>query len=87
MNILIVDDNNDKIAKIVSVINTVSENFNIDTVIDSISAQIQLKQTKYDLLILDLLLPIRPSQEPVPNGGELLLKEITRNKTLKTPRI
>ena len=87
MNILIVDDNNDKIAKIVSVIKAVSENFNIDTVIDSISAQIQLKQTKYDLLILDLLLPIRPNQEPVPDGGELLLKEITRNKTLKTPTI
>ena len=87
MNILIVDDNNDKIAKIVTVIKAVSENFNIDTVIDSISAQIQLKHTKYDLLLLDLLLPIRPNQEPVPNGGELLLKEITRNKTLKTPTI
>ncbi len=87
MNILIVDDNNDKIAKIVSVIKAISENFNIDTVIDSISAQIQLKQTKYDLLIVDLLLPLRPNQEPVPNGGELLLKEISRNKTLKTPTI
>lgn len=87
MNILIVDDNNDKIAKIVSVIESVSEKFNIDTVIDSISAQVELKKTKYDLLILDLLLPLRPNQEPVPNGGELLLKEITRNKTLKPPSI
>ncbi|MFC4689671.1 hypothetical protein ACFO5T_04440 [Dokdonia genika] len=87
MNILIVDDNNDKIAKIVNVIKAVSEKFNIDTVIDSVSAQIQLKQIKYDLLILDLLLPIRPNQEPVPNGGELLLREITRNNTLKTPTI
>lgn len=87
MNILIVDDDNDKIAKIVSVIKAVSEKINIDTVIDSISAQIQLKRIKYDLLILDLLLPIRSNQEPVPNGGELLLKEITRNKTLKTPTI
>ena len=59
MNILIVDDDNDKIAKIVSVIKSVSEKFNIDTVIDSISAQINLKQNKYDLLLLDLMLPIR----------------------------
>lgn len=87
MNILIVDDNNDKIAKIVSVIESISKNFNIDTVIDSISAQFKLKELKYDLLLVDLLLPIRKDEEPVPNGGELLLKEITRNKKLKAPTI
>lgn len=87
MNILIVDDNNDKIAKIVSVIKSVSESFNIETVIDSFSAQLKLKSFKYDLLIVDLLLPIRKGESPTPHGGELLLKEISRNKTLIPPSI
>ena len=87
MNILIVDDNNDKIAKIVSVIKDVSENFSIDTVIDSVSAQIKLQQVKYDFLLLDLLLPLRRGSEPVPDGGQKLLKEIYRNKKIKVPTI
>ena len=48
MNILIVDDNNDKIAKIVSVIKKVSQSFNIDTVIDSFGAQIKLQQILFE---------------------------------------
>jgi CheY-like chemotaxis protein len=87
MNILIVDDDNDKIAKIVSIIKSVSENFNIDTVIDSVSAQLKLQESKYDLLLLDLLLPLRSGQEPIPDGGEKLLKEIYRNKKIKVPTI
>lgn len=87
MNILIVDDNNDKIAKIVSIIKSVSENFNIDTVIDSVSAQLKLQEFKYDLLLLDLLLPLRRGQDPIPDGGEKLLKEIYRNKKIKVPTI
>jgi CheY-like chemotaxis protein len=87
MNILIVDDSNDKIAKIVSVIKDVSENFNIDTVIDSVSAQRKLQQVKYDLLLLDLLLPLRRGYEPVPDGGKKLLKEIYRNQKIKVPTI
>lgn len=87
MNILIVDDDNDKISKIVSVIKDTSESFIIDTVIDSYSAQIKLQQNKYDLLLLDLLLPTRLGLEPLPNGGQLLLKEIARNKSLIPPTI
>lgn len=87
MNILIVDDNNDKIAKIVSVIKDSIENFNIDTVIDSIGAQIKLQNNKYDLLLLDLLLPLRADQDPIPDGGKKLLFEIERSKKIKTPTI
>lgn len=85
MNILIVDDSNDKIARIVSVIEEVSSKFNIETVIDCITAQMKLRSTKYDLLILDLLLPIRMGEPPTPDGGNLILKEIKRNKTLIPP--
>lgn len=85
MNILIVDDNNDKIAKIVSVIKSVSSNFNIDTVVDSYSAQLKLFKVEYDLILVDLLLPHRFGEEPNANGGILLLSEISRNNKLITP--
>lgn len=87
MNILIVDDSIDKIAKIVSTIKEVSSDFFIDSVNDSYRAQLKLKSKKYDLLIVDLLLPIRIDENPLPNGGELLLKEISRNKALIPPNL
>ncbi len=87
MNILIVDDSIDKIAKIVSVIEQVSSDFFIDSVNDSHRAQLKLRSTKYDLLIVDLLLPIRVGEEPLPNGGELLIKEIKRKEILIPPSL
>ncbi len=87
MNILIVDDNLDKIAKIVSVIEEVSSDFSIDSVTDSFRAQLKLRSKKYDLLIVDLLLPVRIGEEPLPNGGELLVKEIRRKKALIPPSL
>ena len=87
MNILIVDDSIDKIAKIVSVIEQVSSNFFIDSVNDSFRAQLKLRYKKYDLLIVDLLLPIRVGEEPAHNGGELLIKEIRRKKVLIPPSL
>lgn len=87
MNILIVDDSIDKIAKIVSVIEQVSSDFFIDSVNDSYRAQLKLRSKKYDLLIVDLYLPIRIEEEPLPNGGELLLKEIKRKKALIPPSL
>ena len=87
MNILIVDDSIDKIAKIVSVIEQVSSEFIIDSVNDSFRAQLKLRSKKYDLLIVDLVLPIRIGEEPIDNGGELLLKEIRRKKALIPPSL
>lgn len=87
MNILIVDDSIDKIVKIVSVIKEVSSDINIDTVTDSYRAQLKLKTIKYDLLVVDLFLPIRMGEPPRQDGGELLLKEIKRKKTLILPSL
>jgi CheY-like chemotaxis protein len=87
MNILIVDDSIDKIARVVSVIEEVSSDFVIDSVNDSYRAQQKLMSKKYDLLIVDLLLPVRIGEEPLKNGGELLIKEITRKKVLIPPSI
>lgn len=86
LNILIVDDSNDKIADIVSVISEIPEKVNIDTVIDVISAQLKTKEIKYDLMIVDLMLPFRKGDEPTKDGGKILLSEIERQKGLLSPK-
>ena len=85
MNILIVDDSNDKIAKIVSVIRSISEGFSVDTVVNAFDAFHKLTDNKYDLLLVDLLLPQRKGDEPMPDGGKNIIKEIERADRYKSP--
>lgn len=85
MKILIVDDSNDKIAKVISLIRTVSEFIHFDIAVDFISAITSLTGTKYDLLILDLHLPIRDGEEPNFVNANNLLIEISRKKKLLSP--
>lgn len=85
MNILIVDDENDKIAKIVSEVRNNSASFQIDSAIDVAEAQRKLAVKKYDLLIVDLLLPLTNGAEPSPEGGATLVKELSRNRGLISP--
>lgn len=85
MRILIVDDSNDKLANIATFISSNSSEFFIDSVFDSIAAQRKLLETKYDLLITDLVLPLRESDTADQSGGQNLVKEIDRNKKIKSP--
>ncbi len=85
MNILIVDDSNEKLANIATAIHSISEEFTIDTASDHISALRRIIENKYDLVIIDLLLPLRYGEQPSPDGGKNLLKEVNRNSNVKTP--
>ncbi len=85
MKILIVDDDNSKIAHIVSEIRGAYEDLQIETEIDITGAIKRVSQTKFDLLIVDLLLPVRAGQTPDEQGGSRLVQEINRNKSLKSP--
>ncbi|HQQ97969.1 MAG TPA: response regulator [Cyclobacteriaceae bacterium] len=85
MKILIVDDDNSKIAHIVSEIHGAYEDLQIETEIDITGAIKRVSQTKFDLLIADLLLPVRAGQSPDEQGGLRLVQEINRNKNLKSP--
>lgn len=87
MKILIVDDCNDKIASIAKTINeVVGIQFEVDTVIDLISALSKIKEQVYDLMIVDLLLPVRSEEDPIENGGMQLIQEIERKSPQNTPR-
>jgi len=86
MDILIVDDDNDKIANIVTEIQQISTELDVDTVLDGISAIRKLSEKKYDLILIDLLLPPRQGDEPIETGGHNLVKEIDRKQSILTPK-
>jgi len=85
LNILIVDDSNDKVANVLKVIREVSNEIIVEVVIDFISAQRQLMLSQYDLLILDVNLPIRTGEKPSLETGRNLLTEINRKSSIKSP--
>ncbi len=85
LKILIIDDSNDKVAKIIKVIREISNDIVVEIAIDFVSAQKQLISFQYDLLILDINLPVRAGEEPTLETGKNLLAEINRKINIKSP--
>jgi CheY-like chemotaxis protein len=85
LNILIIDDSNDKVANVIKVIREISSDIIVEIATDFISAQKQLILFQYDLLILDINLPIRIGEEPTLETGKNLLTEINRKASIKSP--
>ncbi|WP_417278898.1 hypothetical protein [Celeribacter sp.] len=87
MKVLIVDDSNDKVRDILAVLISagLSEDEDIDVASSAQAAARFLKDHDYGLMILDLHLPMRLSEEPRIDGGAYLLKEIGRRKELRRP--
>jgi len=86
MKILIIDDDVIKVSKIKYVI----EEFKLTIVelelASTISAGIsKLLETKFDIVILDLNIPLRDGETPIRNGGLRILREFKRNELLKRP--
>lgn len=86
IKILIVDDDNDKIVRLIKVIRSISTDTEIDVVEDFVSSKRNLGRKSYELLILDLLLPIRKGDEPSFDNSKNLLAEINRSKNILPPR-
>jgi len=85
INILLVDDSNDKVANIIKVIREISEKITVDVAIDFVTAQQYLISSHYDLLVLDINLPIRVGEEPSLESGKNLLSEINRKTNIQSP--
>lgn len=88
INILIVDDNNSKMGQICTILNEAGVlNDNIVCTASIIEAKRELSKTKYDVLLLDLILPNHVDTSPEENGGINLLREVLSLETLyKMPR-
>ncbi|PRY52620.1 nucleoside phosphorylase [Arcticibacter pallidicorallinus] len=86
ISILIVDDDSSKVADIKQVLYEFPEiNNKISVVADTNNARRLLEEYKYDLLILDLVLPNDFGDEPSPDNGVDFLNEIKLDPNKKCP--
>jgi CheY-like chemotaxis protein len=88
INILIVDDNKSKTGAISDLINSVTGEIkaNIEIAGNIGSASKKISNTKYDLVILDLNIPLVDGKESQKDGGLRLLNNLKRQNKLKWPK-
>lgn len=77
ITILIVDDNQNKIRVLRTLIEGY-ENIEVETTTNVIGAKKLMVANHFDLLILDLGIPLRDGDDPLPTNGINLLKDINR---------
>jgi len=87
IKILIVEDNATKLQKITHALMQVEgvDIADITNVVDATGAKRQLKDTFFDLLILDIAIPERIDQEVSQHGGIELLNEVLARDRYKQP--
>jgi nucleoside phosphorylase len=87
MKILVADDNNDKIARIIaaSIENSTVSRDDIHVAHTVADARRELQSHAFDLLVLDILLPAKAGDTPSHTATLSLLEEITSRDTLKKP--
>jgi nucleoside phosphorylase/CheY-like chemotaxis protein len=83
--ILIVEDNTDKLRDILKTLEPIYNVDEIEHVVDSLEAKRKLKDNFYDLLILDIAIPLRKSEVIDLEGGIKLLQEIHERDFYKIP--
>lgn len=86
MKILIVDDENSKVVEITKVVQECGVDPEVIQVVTTAAvAANALKSEYYDLLIIDLVLPLRIGENPERTGGVSLLKQIHRSSEIQAP--
>lgn len=86
IKVLIVDDSADKTSRVVALVrDIVPTDVEISTAKSVRGALEIMRAANVDLLIVDLLLPMRDGEEPKKEGGAALVQEITRRGSAKMP--
>lgn len=85
VKILIVDDDSNKIKNLRKLLDRIPEIKSFEIAQDAISAKKNLSQSYFDLLILDLNLPLRVGDDPKPENGINFLNEINKSNRLSKP--
>lgn len=86
MKILIVEDSRLKEVKIVSVVRELTSENDIFCVSNNSEAIERIKSLgKIDLVILDIMLPLRKGESAIKDGGLILLNEIIRRRDITNP--
>ena len=88
MKILLADDNNNKIGRVITLlVDQLGINRDGVYVAHTISdARRELRENDFELLILDVRLPTRPGDPPSHSGTIALLEELSSRQTLRKPR-
>jgi nucleoside phosphorylase/CheY-like chemotaxis protein len=86
VKILIVDDAPEKVGEVKKLLPVVNTNqLHLDVASNGLEARQHLTQTQYDLLILDIKLPLRSNDKADKRGGMSLLSEITLSNRFLRP--
>lgn len=85
ISILVVDDNQHKISDIRTYLDNYPEISTIETATNIVAAKRMLVDNHFDLLILDLGLPLRDGDDPLPSNGVDFLQEINKSDRFLRP--
>lgn len=85
LDILIIDDKEQKIDNLRKVICSISEEINVEEAQTIVDAREKMRDSSYDLLILDMVIPELEGEEPSRTGGSDFLTEIYENPDIKRP--
>lgn len=85
--VLIVEDETEKLRRIMVVLEQVlgTQVETVESVSDAATAKVRLRQHTYDLLILDISIPLRRTTAINPHGGLELLEEILQRPEYHQP--
>jgi nucleoside phosphorylase len=88
LKVLIVDDNSQKAREVAKGLADLDgyDASRIEVVTTANDAKRVLRTTRYDLVVLDIALPLRADQDPDPQGGLLLLDEVLSRPGYIRPR-
>lgn len=87
LNILIVDDEKNKVDSIQEYILTINQNITFEVARNQIDALTLLEKVKFDLVLLDMCLPLRDGEELEVSGGENILDELDINDSYIIPSL
>jgi nucleoside phosphorylase/CheY-like chemotaxis protein len=86
IRILIVDDDEKKVAAIEAVVRQISREIAVDLARTGSAAFELFKAVTYDLVVLDLMLPLREGEDARADGGRILFETLQRRSELNKPR-
>ena len=85
MKILVVDDSADKVGLLKALIAPDAANDELEIAQTGLEAREALSKRQFDLLIVDIAVPLRPGDPPDPKGGMNLLVELERSARFYKP--
>ncbi len=85
LDILIIDDKEQKIDNLRKVITSISEDINVEESQTIVDAREKMRDYSYDMVILDMVIPELEGEEPSRTGGSDYLTEIYENPDIKRP--